>query len=62
MAYPALTKGFSQPSPDTAMLFASFRCTHPPPPVPLFLLTQNQSPKDIVKYNIMKQKVLNITS
>jgi len=30
-------------SPDAAMLFAPFRCTHPPPPVPPFLLTQNLS-------------------
>ena len=29
------------------MLFAPFGCTHPPPPVPPFLFTQNLSPKDI---------------
>jgi len=44
-------------SPDAAMLFAPFRCTHPPPPVPPFLLTQNLSPKDIAGSNIMKLKV-----
>jgi len=26
--------GFSQLSPDTAMLFSPFGCTNPPPPVP----------------------------
>ena len=29
----APTKGLSQPSPDMAMQFAPFGCTHPPPPV-----------------------------
>ena len=43
MAHLAPTKGFSQLSPDMAMLFAPFRCTHPPPlvpPTPLVLLTE----------------------
>jgi len=31
MAYPVPTKAFLQPSSDTTMLFAPFRCTHPPP-------------------------------
>jgi len=44
-------------SPDTAKLFAPFECTHPPPPVPPFLLTQNLSPKDIAESDIMKLKV-----
>jgi len=39
----------SRPSPDTAMLFAHFRCTHPPSPVLASLLTQNLSPKDIAR-------------
>ena len=47
----------SNMSPDAAMLFAPFRCTHPPPPVPPFLLTQNLSPKDIAGSDIMKLKV-----
>jgi len=34
MAYSAPTKGFSQPSSDTAMLFAPFRCTHSRSPCP----------------------------
>ena len=45
MAYTAPTKGFPWPSPDTAILFAPFRSTHPPPPVAHFLLIQNLSPK-----------------
>ena len=36
-------------SPDVAMLFAPFGCTHQPPPVPPFLLTQNLSPKHIAE-------------
>ena len=42
---------------DVAMLFAPFGCTHPPPPVPPLLLTQNLSPKDIAGCDIMKLKV-----
>ena len=57
MAHPAPTKGYSLLSPDTAMLFAPFRCTHPPPLVPPFLLTQSLSPKDIAGCDIMKLKV-----
>jgi len=51
------TKAFLEPNPDTAMLFALFRCTHPPPPVLPFLLKQNLSPKDIAGSDIMKLKV-----
>jgi len=47
MALPVPTKSFLETSPDAAMLFAPFRCTHPPPPIPPFLLKQNLSPKDI---------------
>ena len=47
MAHPVPTKPFLQPSTEAAMLFAPFGCTHPPPPVPPFLLAQNLSPKDI---------------
>ena len=39
------------------MLFIPFGCTHPPPPVPPFLLMQNLSPKDIAGSDIMKLKV-----
>ena len=54
MAYPAPTKGLSRPSPDKAMLFAPFRCTHL---LSSSLLTQNPSPKGIAGYDIMKLKV-----
>ena len=55
MAYLAPTKGCSKLSPDTAMLFAPFGCTHPP--APPFLLAQSLSPKDIAGCDIMKLKV-----
>ena len=57
MALPVPTKSLLKTSPDTAMLFAPFGCTHPPPPVTPFLLTQNLSPKDIAGSDIMKLKV-----
>ena len=57
MALPVPTKLLLKTSPDTAMLFAPFGCTHPPPSVPPFLLTQNLSPKDIAGSDIMKLKV-----
>ena len=44
MAYPAPTKGFSWPSTDTAMLFATLWYIHPPPTFPPFLVTQNLAP------------------
>ena len=58
MALPVPTKTFLPRSPDTAMLFAPSRCTHPPPPVPPFLLSQKLSPKDIAGSHMMKLKVL----
>ena len=57
MALPVPTKSLLKLSPDMAMLFAPFRYTHPPPPVPPFLLMQNLSPKDIAGSDIMKLKV-----
>ena len=42
-----LTKGFLQLSPEVAMLPGPSVETCPPPPVPLFLLAQYLSPKDI---------------
>ena len=57
MALPVPTKSLLRTSPDAAMLFAPFWCTHPPPPVPPFLLTQNLSPKDTAGSYIMKLKV-----
>jgi len=56
MALPVPTKSLLKMSPDAAMLFAPFRCTHPPPPLPPFLFTQNLSPKDIARGD-MKLKV-----
>ena len=53
MAYPAPTKGFSQPSPHTAMLFAPY----PLPSVPPFLLMKKLSPKNMARYDITKLKV-----
>ena len=58
MALPVPTKTFLSRSPDTAMLFAPSGCTHPPPLVPPFLLSQNLSPKDIAGSHMMKLKVL----
>ena len=57
MALPMPTKLLLKMSPDAAMLFAPFGCTHPLPPVPLFLLTQNLSPKAVAGSDIMKLKV-----
>ena len=57
MALPVPTKLLLKMSPDMAMLFAPSGCTHPPPPVPPFLLTQNLSPKYIAGSDIMKLKV-----
>ena len=57
MALPVPSKSLLKTSPDAAMLFAPFGCAHPSPPVPPFLLTQNLSPKDIARSDIMKLKV-----
>jgi len=57
MALPVPTKLLLKTSPDAAMLLAPFGCTHLPPPVPPFLLTQNLSPKGIAGSDIMKLKV-----
>ena len=57
MALPVPTRSLLKTNPDAAMLFAPFGCTHPSPPVPPFLLTQNLRPKDIAGSDIMKLKV-----
>jgi len=68
MAFPVPTKSLLRTNPDAAMLFAPIRVhpptspcptlsAHPPPPVPPFLLTQNLSPKDIARSDIMKLKI-----
>ena len=38
---PGVKQGISKAKPRRAMLFAPSGFTHPPPPVPPFLLTQN---------------------
>jgi len=52
MAHPGLIKSFLQLSPEAAMLPGPRAETLPPSPVPLFLLPQNLSPKDIVGSDI----------
>ena len=55
MDLPVPTKLLLNTSPNVAMLFIPFGCTHPPPPVPPFQLTQNLSPRtgsDIVKLKV----------
>ena len=47
MAHPVPNNGFLWISPEVAKLSQPGVKTHPPPPVPLFLLAQNLSPKDI---------------
>jgi len=51
MDLPVPTKLLLETSPDVAMLFAPFACTHPPPSITPFLL-------DIAGSDIMKLKVL----
>ena len=45
------TRAFLKLSSDTFMS-VPFRCTHPPLPVPPFLLAQNLSPKEIARSEI----------
>jgi len=54
MAHPVLTKGFLELSPEAAMLPGPRVETHPPPPVPPFLLAQNLSLKDIARSDITR--------
>ena len=55
---PSANQVASKTGSDAAMLFAPFGCTHSPPPVPPFLLTQNLSPKDIAGSDIMKLSLM----
>ena len=48
MAKPVLTKAFLQPANAAAMCTALCAETHPPPPIPPFLLAQNLPSKWIV--------------
>ena len=56
MDHPVPTKAFLQPSPEAAMLFAPFVCTHPPPPVSPFVLAQSLFSKGTVGSNITSSK------
>ena len=56
MAHPALTKAFLQAAATAAMHCQPERCTHPPPPVPLFLLAQSLSSKRIAPTDNMRPK------
>ena len=62
MALLVPTKSLLGTSPGAAMLFAPFRYTHPPPPVPPFLLTQNLSPTDIAESDIMKLLLITVVT
>ena len=53
MARPALTKAFQQAAATAAMHCQPERCTHPPPPVPPFLLAQS---KQIASTDNMRPK------
>jgi len=54
VAHSEPTKAFPKRSPETVMLSAPFGCTQPPPPIPLFLLKQNLSPKVIAGSDITR--------
>ena len=54
MAHSEPTEAFSKRSPETAMLSAPEGCTHPPSPIPPFLLKQNLSPKAIAGSDVTR--------
>ena len=56
---PALTKAFLQAAATAAMHCQAERWTHPPPPVPTFLLAQNLSSKRIAPTDNMRPKTAN---
>jgi len=56
VAHSEPTKAFSKRSPETAMLSAPFGCTHPPPPVLPFLLSQNLSREVIAGSDVTRGK------
>ena len=51
---PGIDQGFSTGSCDACMHCHPERCTHTPPPVPPFLLVQNQSSKRITPTDNMR--------
>ena len=54
MAHPSLTKAFLQAAATTTMHCQTERWTHPPPPIPPFLLVQNLSSKRIAPTDNMQ--------
>ena len=54
MTHSEPTKVFLKLKPEMAMLSAPFGCTHPPHPIPPFLLKQNLSPKVIAGSDITR--------
>ena len=56
IAHQALTRAFLQPAPTATMHCDPEGCTHPLPPVPLFLLEQNLSYKRITPTDNMWPK------
>ena len=60
MLNPMLTKAFLQPAKAAAMRTASRAETHPPPPIPPFLLAQNLSSKWIMPTDNMRPKLCDI--
>ena len=56
MAHSALTRAFLQPAATAAMHCHPEGCTHPPPPVPPFLLAQNLPSKRIAPTDNMRPK------
>ena len=55
-AHLALTRAFLQPAATATMYCHPEVCTHPPPPVPHFLLAQNLSSKRFVPTDNMRPK------
>ena len=54
---PSANQVASKDEPRRGHAVCTLRVTHPPPPVPPILLTQNLSLKDIARSDIMKLKV-----
>ena len=56
MAHPALTRAFLQAAATATIHFQPEQYTHPPPPVPPFLLAQNLSSKWIAPTDNLRPK------
>ena len=57
MPKPVMTKAFLQPAKTVATFTASHAETHPPPPIPPFLLAHNLSSKWIAPTDNMRPKL-----